>query len=299
MSLQSIRRLKSGPSLGPHRKDSAHHPALQHEHGRGPVTHRVFRVATAVGLLIAPSSAAWAEVEDVGAPGPAILDVASGSSAIANRADALRFDDARFAFRDPSVGSTFLSVGGRFVPIVGAGLEPSQESQVDPGRPTNAFDYNLSEDYYLGAPDAIPATVKDFGAVDAIIQNDFMLNGAGDSFVTDPVGGVGYWTTTYGSLPFDLHAGPVGRSGLHASCSSDGSSSAVIRCEVLEIRNALGLPAGGEKGSDGSYGSTRADNKALAWEPPVSREAAPCLCNRRSQVRRFRRRPSISPSPMR
>ena len=221
------------------------------------MTHRVFCVATAVGLLIAPCSAAWAEVEDVGTPGPAILDDASGSSGIANRADALRFDDARFAFRDPSVGSTFLSVRGTFVPIVGAGLEPSQE--VDPGRPATAFDYNLSEDYYTGGPDSIPAAVKDFGAVDAIIQNDFMLNGAGDSLVTDPVGGIGYWTTTHGSShgssAFDLHPSPVVYNRSHASCSSDGSISAVIRCQNLEIGIALGLPAGGETEFDGSYKS--------------------------------------------
>jgi hypothetical protein len=212
-----------------------------------PITLRsALCVATAIALLTARSSAAWAEVEDVGTPGPAILDDASGSSGITNKADALRFDDARFAFSDPSVGSTFLSVGGRFVPIVGADLEPSREGQVDPGRPATAFDYNLSGDYSSGAPDAIPATVKDFGAVDEIIQNDFMLNGAGDSFVTDPVGGLGYWTTIDGSSPLDF---PVNPMRVHASCSSDGSSSTVKQCQFL----ALGLPDGAETGSSGSY----------------------------------------------
>jgi hypothetical protein len=223
------------------------------------VTHRVFCVATAIGLLIAPSSAAWAEVEDVGTPGPAILDDASGNSAIANRADALRFDDARFAFRDPSVGSTFLSVGGRFVPIVGAGLEPSQEGQVDPGRPATAFDYNLSGDYFSRAPDAIPAALIDFGAVDANIQSDFMLNGAGDSLMTDPVGGLGSWTTIHGSSLLDLQAGSVGSSRSDASCASDGSIGGVARCENLDIRNALELPAGEETGSSGSYQSGQQD----------------------------------------
>src|SRR6516165_5653476 len=116
----------------------------------GPVAHRAFRVATAIALLAASSAAAWATVEDVGAPGPAILDDASGSSDIANQADALRFEGARFAFRDPSAGSTFLSVQGKFVPIVRAGLEPSQESQVDPGQPARAFDYSQSEGYFSG-----------------------------------------------------------------------------------------------------------------------------------------------------
>jgi hypothetical protein len=219
------------------------------------VSHRAFCVATAIALLTARSSAAWAEVEDVGTPGPAILNDASGSSGPSNLADALRFDDARFAFKDPSIGSTFLSVGGRFVPIVGAGLEPSQEGQGDPGRPATAFDYNLSEDYYLGAPDAIPAAVKDFGAVDAIIQNDFMLNGAGDSMITDPVGATGYGATIYGSSPLAWSAGTVSPSRLQASCSSDGSSSEVIRCVVLEDRIALGLPTDGGTGAQAAYQS--------------------------------------------
>jgi hypothetical protein len=220
----------------------------------GLVLRRAFCVATAIALLTARGSAAWAEVEDVGTPGPAILADASGSSGITNKADALRFDDARFAFRDPSVGSTLLSVGGRFVPIVGAGLEPSQEGQVDPGRPATAFDYNLSEDYYLGAPDAIPAAVKDFSAVDAFIQTDLMFNGAGD-MITDPVGATGYSATIHGSLPVALSAGTVSPRRFHASCSGDGSTSAVIICRLSEIQSAIGTAAGGETGSSGDYRS--------------------------------------------
>jgi hypothetical protein len=218
------------------------------------VLRRVFCVATAIAILTARGSAAWAEVEDVGTPGPAILDDASGSSGITNKADALRFDDARFAFRDPSVGSTLLSVGGRFVPIVGAGLEPSQGDQVDPGRPATAFDYNLSEDYYLGAPDAIPAAVKDFSAVDATIQTDLMFNGAGD-MITDPVGATGYSATIHGSLPMALSAGTVSPRRLHASCSGDVTTSAVIICRLSEIQSAIGTAAGGETGSGGDYRS--------------------------------------------
>ena len=214
---------------------------------------RAFCVATAIAFLTARGSAAWAEVEDVGTPGPAILDDASGSSGITNKADALRFDDARFAFRDPSVGSTLLSVGGRFVPIVGAGLEPSQGGQVDPGRPATAFDYNLSEDYYSSAPDAIPAAVKDFGAVDAFIQTDLMLNGAGDSTITEPVGATGYSATIHGSLPVALSARTVSPRRFHASCSGDGSTSAVTICQLSEVQSAIGLPAGGETGSSGDY----------------------------------------------
>ena len=216
---------------------------------------RAFCVATAIALLTARGSAAWAEVEDVGTPGPAILDDASGSSGITNKADALRFDDARFAFRDPSVGSTLLSVGGRFVPIAGAGLEPSQEGQVDPGRPATAFDYNLSEDYYSGAPDAIPAAVKDFSAVDAFIQTDLMLNGAGDSTITDPVGGFAYWTRMYGSLPLGLEVDHVSPNRFHASCSGDVSTSAVMICRLSEIQSAIGSAAGGETASSGDYRS--------------------------------------------
>jgi hypothetical protein len=222
-----------------------------------PVAHRAFCVATAIALLTASNAAAWAKVEDVGAPGPAILDDASGSSDIANQADALRFEGARFAFRDPSVGSTFLSVGGRFVPIVGAGLEPSQESQVDPGQPVTAFDYSLSEGYFSGTLGEIPAVVKDSGAVDidAIIQNDFMVNGTGDSMITNPAGATGYWPTPYGSSPLAWSAGTLGPRRPNASCSSDGSSSAVMSCVLLEDRIAFGLPPDGGTGTQAAYQS--------------------------------------------
>jgi hypothetical protein len=214
------------------------------------VSRRAFCVATAIALLTARSSTAWAEVEDVGAPGPAILNDASGSSGPSNLG---------FAFRDPSVGSTFLSVRGNFVPIVRAGLEPSEEGLVDPGQPATAFDYNVSQDYYSGAP-AIPATVKDFGAADAdaIIQNDFMLNGAGDSMITDPAGAT--WATIYGSSsPLALSAGTVNPRTLKASCSGDGSGGAVIRCVVLEDRIALGLPTDGGTGAQAGYQSGQQD----------------------------------------
>jgi hypothetical protein len=226
---------------------------------RGAVAHRAFCVAAAIALLTVRGSAAWAVVEDVGAPGPAILDDASGSSGITNKADALRFDDARFAFRDPSAGSTFLSVGGRFVPIVGAGLEPSQEGQDDPGRPSTAFDYGMKENFYSGALDAIPESVNDSRAVDTIIQSDFMLNGAGDSLITDPVGATGYWPTIYGSSPFAWSAGTVSPRRLRASCSNDGSSSAVMSCVLLEDRIALGLPTDEGKGAQAAYQSGQAN----------------------------------------
>ena len=108
---------------------------------RGAMAHVAFCVATAIALVTARSPAAWATVEDVGTPGPAILEDASGSSGITNKAGA-RFD--QFAFKDLSGDSTSLSVHGRFVPIVGAGLEPSQEVQVYPERPVTPFDYGLS-----------------------------------------------------------------------------------------------------------------------------------------------------------
>jgi hypothetical protein len=205
----------------------------------------------------------------VGAPGPAILDDASGSSDIANQADALRFEGARFAFRDPSAGSTFLSVQGKFVPIVRAGLEPSQESQVDPGQPARAFDYSQSEDYFSGAPGAIPAAVN-FGAVDvdAIIQNDFMLNGAGDSLITDPAGATGYWPTLYNQSPLASSAGTLGSRRLKASCSSDVSPDEVIRCEIVEDLVALGLPTDGGTGAEAAYQSGQQDFGSQAAASP-------------------------------
>jgi hypothetical protein len=189
------------------------------------------------------------------------LDDASGSSDIANQADALRFEGARFAFRDPSAGSTFLSVQGKFVPIVRAGLEPSQESQVDPGQPVTALDYSLSESYFSGTLGEIPAAVRDSGAVDidAIIQNEFMLNGAGDGMITDPAGGTGYWPTIYGSSPFAWVAGTVNPITHKASCSSDGSENAVKECVDLEDRIALGLSTDGGTGAEAAYQSGQQD----------------------------------------
>jgi hypothetical protein len=209
------------------------------------VAHRAFCVATAIALLTASSTAAWATGEDVGTPGPAILEDASGSS------DALRFD--QFAFKDLSVGSTLLGVQGSFVPIVGAGLEPSQEVQVDPGTSGTAFDYSLSVYYYSGAPDAIPPTVNNSDAVETIIQSEFMLNGAGD-MMTGSVGATGYWPTLYGSSPLALSAVTESLTRPRASCSSDGSTSAVTLCVILEDR-IDGLPTDGGSGAQAAYQS--------------------------------------------
>lgn len=225
---------------------------------------RAFCVATAIALLTARSSAAWAVVEDVGTSGPAILDDASGSSGPSNVADALRSGDARFGSRDPSVGSTSLSFRGRIIPIVGAGLEPSQEGQVDPGQSPTAFDSNLSEDHHSGAPDAISPAVNTFGAVDA----DIILNFGDDSMITDPVGGLGYWTTIHGSPSLALSAEALSPRRFQASCSGDGSTSAVIRCEVLE----LGIPTDGNTGSSGAYQS---EQRSFGFEGATSSGAPP------------------------
>jgi hypothetical protein len=196
------------------------------------VSHRAFCVATAIALLTASSTAAWARVEDVGTPGPAILDGVTGRSEIDNKADALRFD--------PSVGSTLLSVRGRSVPIVGAGLKPWQEGDDDPERRSTATDYLLNS----SALDAIPEAVNDSRAVD----NDFILNGADDSLMTNPVGGL--WTITHDSSSLDLLGGSVSANKLHASCSG---SSSVMSCVVLE--DALGLPTDGGTGAQDAHPS--------------------------------------------
>ena len=214
------------------------------------MAHRAFCVATAIALLAARSSAAWATVEDVGTPGPAGLEDASGSSEITNKAGA-RFD--QFAFKDLSGDSTSLSVHGKFVPIVGAGLEPSREVQVYPERPVTPFDYSLSEYYYSAAPDAIPSTVNNSDAVETIIQSEFMLNGARDGIMTDPAGATGYWPTIYGSSPFTWSAVTVSPRRLKASCSSDGSTGAVLNCVLVE--EALGLPTERGTGTQADYHS--------------------------------------------
>ncbi len=240
--------------------------------GKALVSHRALCVATAIALLTASSSVAWATVEDVGTSGPANLDDASGSFGITNKTDALWF-------RDPSVGSTLLGAQGNFVPIVGAALEPSQEVQVDPGTPATAFDYSLSEYNYSGAPDAIPPTVINSDAVETIIQNEFMLNGAGD-MMTDSVGATGYWPTLYGSSPLALSAVTASPTRPRASCSNDGTTSAVTLCVINEERIDLGLPADGDTGEPqdayqsgqqnfGSEGAASPGRGAATWPPKI------------------------------
>jgi hypothetical protein len=228
VSLQSIRILKSAPSS---RHIERIPPITRRSNAnmRGIVAHRAFCVAAAIALLTASSSVAWATVEDLGTPGSANLDDASGSSGIANKAE--------------------------------AGLEPSQEGQVHPGQPATPFDYKLSGDYFSGAP-AIPVAVENFGEVDANIQ-DFMLNGA-DVMITDPVGATGYSATIYGSLPLTLSAGTMSPYRFQASCSGDGSVSAVMNCEAL----ALGLPSDGGTGPSGKQTSGPVSNFAPAFGAP-------------------------------
>jgi hypothetical protein len=180
--------------------------------------------------------------------GPASLDDASGSSGITNKTDALWFGD-------PSGGSALLGAQGNFV----AALEPSHEVQVDPGTPANAFDYSQSEYNYSGAPDAIPPTVINSDAVETILQNEFMLNGAGD-IMADSVGATGYWPTLYGSSPLALSAVTASPTRPRASCSNDGSTGTVTICMVNEERIDLGSPADGGAATQGFYQSGQQNN---------------------------------------
>ena len=214
----------------------------------GLLSARAHFVATAVAFLIAGSVTASAEVEDIGRPAAALPD-GDAPRGLGPIQDGQAFGDAwtpltLWTSRD---NFTSPSRGGKFISSLGSDRGPPTSDQDGGGR-----DYESNADYSSSTLEGgrFPATVTDFGAAESLIQNDLILFGESDHFGFD-LSTSGYSSPS--TFDVSLEDRTSGRHSAH--CSSDGSSTSVVRCQTDEALGSFVTTSGA--GPDGAYQSGR------------------------------------------
>jgi hypothetical protein len=216
--------------------------------GEAPLPRNVLRIATVFATLALSHSTAPAKVEGLAELGTAI----SNDNAVEGLGvEALDFfgaaQDFRFARSHWEGNSKVLSLGGRLIFID----EASDKDLDGSGGPPAALVFDLSPDFASGASviggSSFPATVKDFAAVDLIIES--LTLGEGSDVMTESivVGSNAWQALTLTFAPLE----PPRKGG--APCSSDDSSSGVMRCEILEEAVSTGSTSTVSYDADQTY----------------------------------------------
>ncbi len=143
---------------------------------------------------------------------------------------------------------TSVSRGGKFISSLGSDVGTPADDQ-NGVRP----DYELNADYSSSTLDGgrFPATVRDFGSVEVLIQGGSMLFGDDDQVAGFEFAASGYRSS--GPSDFERSSeDPSWRKG-SSYCSSDGSSASVVRCETIEDLGSFVTTNSGTGPSVGGY----------------------------------------------
>ena len=208
---------------------------------------------TAVGFLGMGCVTAFAEVEDIGRPETAFADGDAPQGLGLFRAGPMVAPEWRtLPPWTPRGDFTSVSRGGKFISSLGSdvGTPANDQNGVRP-------DYELNADYSSSTLDGgrFPATVRDFGSVEALIQGGSMLFGDDDQVAGFEFAASGYRSS--GPSDFERSSeDPSWRKG-SSYCSSDGSSASVVSCETIEdlgsfvtTNSGAGPSVGADQSSD-------------------------------------------------
>ena len=196
----------------------------------GLLSPRAHFVAAAVAFLIAGSATAFAENEDIGRPGPASSDgeappglgLIVDGHAFGDEWTAVILSTPRGHFTVPGREERYMSSLG-----AEAGTPPANQNG------TGADD-DLSADFSSSTLEdtRFPTTVTDFGSVESLIQDGWMLFGDGDYATGFNFAASGYGLSDPSNL--DMFAGDRTSRRGSSRCSTDGSSASVVRCDIVE-----------------------------------------------------------------
>jgi hypothetical protein len=194
------------------------------KHG-GLLLPRLCGISTAIGLLV--TSAASAEVEDIGRPATAIWNgKAAGGADSFGGVDAFPADAVHFA-QWPSEGSSA-------DPRVG-NVGDSEEYAENNLAIDSTLEYNLNQYYSSSTLDdtQFPSAVKDFEHIDDAINNIIGTGYGGD---VNSMGAPGYWSGIDLSSPLTLLSNvETEKKHPQGSCANDSALSQLVDCAAGSV----------------------------------------------------------------